>query len=169
MQQPPLLPEETLMRVLRLARLDGTSVLVLGALFAVMAAMAGDTRFAIVGLLGAGAGAIELHGTSLLRHGEVRGINWLVASQPFLLLVIYAYCFLRYTHFEMPPIPERFQETLTLNASQLGMTVEEYFRTFNRITALIVAIVATIYQGLMAIYYLRRRPAVARALAVTVE
>ena len=30
MQQPPLLPEETLVRVLRLARFDGMGALVLG-------------------------------------------------------------------------------------------------------------------------------------------
>ena len=38
MQQPPLLPEETLARVLRLARFDGMSVLVLGGMFALIAA-----------------------------------------------------------------------------------------------------------------------------------
>lgn len=163
---PPLLPEETLFRVLRLAKFDGTSVLLLGGLFAILAASGGDARFAIVGLLAAGAGAIELHGAGLIREGEPRGLNWLVASQPFLLLVIYVYCILRYTQFEMPPIPERFQETLQTSASQLGMTVEQYFRMVNRLTAQVVAVLATIYQGWMAVYYLRRRAAILRALTL---
>jgi len=163
---PPLLPEETLFRVLRLAKFDGTSVLLLGGLFAILAASGGDARFAIVGLLAAGAGAIELHGAGLIREGEPRGLNWLVASQPFLLFVIYAYCILRYTQFEMPPVPERFQETLQTGAAQLGMTVEEYFQTFNRLTAQIVAVLATIYRGWMAVYYLRRRAAILRALTL---
>lgn len=164
MQQPPLLPEETLARVLRLAKLDGTSVLVLGAVFAVMAASGGDARFAIIGLLAAGAGAIELHGAALLRQGEPRGTQWLIASQPLLLVVIYAYCVLRLTHFEMPPIPDRFHDALELSAQQLGLTIEGYFRMVNRLTAQVVAVVATIYQGWMMVYYLRRRRAVARAL-----
>ena len=169
MQPPPLLPEETLARVLRLAKLDGTSVLVLGALFAVLAAAGGDARFAIVGLLAAGAGAIELHGAGLLREGEPRGMRWLLASQPFLLLVIYAYCVLRLTHFEMPPIPDRFREAIDLTARQLGLSTEEYFRMVNRLTAQIVAGFATVYQGWMIVYYLRRRDAVARALALAPE
>ena len=65
MQQPPLLPSETLMRVLRLAKLDGMGVLLLGGLFALMAASGGEKPFAIIGLLAAGAGAIELHGAAL--------------------------------------------------------------------------------------------------------
>ena len=63
MQQPPLLPEEALIRVLRLARFDGTGVLVLSGTFAVMAALGRDVPFAVIGLLGAAAGAVELHGS----------------------------------------------------------------------------------------------------------
>lgn len=164
LKSPPLLPAETLARVLRLAKLDGTSVLVLGAVFALMAAAGGESRFAIIGLLAAAAGAIELHGAALLRQGESRGTRWLVASQPFLLLVVYAYCVLRLMHFEMPPIPDRFRDALALSAEQLGMTVEEYFRMVNRLTAQLVAGVATIYQGWMMFYYLRRRQVIVRAL-----
>jgi len=165
MQPPPLLPEETYSRVLRLAKFDGTGVLALGALFAVLAASGGEAHFAIVGLLAAGAGAIELHGATLLQQGESRGTRWLVASQPFLLAVIYAYCVLRLTHFEMPPVPDRFREALEATAGQLGLTIEEYFRFVNRLTAQIVAGVATIYQGWMTVYYLRRRAAVEQAVA----
>jgi hypothetical protein len=164
MQLPPLLPQETLERVLRLARLDGTSVLVLGAVFAIMMAAGGERAFAVIGLLAAGAGALELHGAGLLRSGEPRGMRWLMASQPFLLLVIYGYCTLRLTHFEMPPVPERFQEALQQSAQQFGLTLEEYFRMVNRLTAQIVAGVATLYQGWMLVYYVRRRRAVERAL-----
>jgi hypothetical protein len=163
--QPPLLPEETCSRVLRLAKLDGTGVLALGALFAVLAAAGGEAHFAIVGLLAAAAGTIELHGASLLQRGEARGIRWLVASQPFLLGVIYAYCALRLTHFEMPPVPERFREAMETTARELGLTLEEYFRLVNRLTAQIVAGVATIYQGWMTVYYFRRRAAVEQAIA----
>lgn len=165
MQQPPLLPEETLLRVLRLAKVDGVGVLLLGGLFAIMAASGGETRFAIIGLLAAGAGAVELHGAALLRQGERRGVNWLVASQPLLLAVIYGYCIVRLGEFHLPEIPERFREPLETTAQQLGLTVEEYFRMVNRLTAQLVAVVATVYQGWMMFYYLRRRRAVEQALA----
>src|SRR5262245_17604351 len=64
MQQPPLLPEVTLFRVLRLARFDGMGAMLLGGIFALLSASAGDFPFASIGLLAAGAGAVELHGAA---------------------------------------------------------------------------------------------------------
>src|SRR5215212_4806798 len=78
MQQPPLLSEVTLVRVLRLARFDGMGALVLGGMFALVAAANRDFPFAAIGLLAAGAGAVELHGAALLREGEPRGMRWLL-------------------------------------------------------------------------------------------
>lgn len=161
---PPLLPEETLARVLRLARFDGLSVLFLGTLFAVGAAAAKDLPFAAVGLLAAGAGAIELHGVGLLRQGEPRGMTWLIGSQPFLFLVIAAYCVLRMTHFDLPALPDRVRELAELSARQWRMSVDEYFRTINLIAAGVVGFVSLLYQGGMTLYYLRRREAVRRAI-----
>jgi hypothetical protein len=167
MQQPPLLPEETLNRVVRLARFDGLSVLVLGTLFAISAAAAKDVPFAAIGLLAAGAGAVELHGIGLLRQAEPRGMSWLIASQPFLLLVILSYCALRATHFEMPPLPDRFRELAEFSAQQWRMSVEDYFRLLNTLTVVAVSVVSVFYQGAMTIYYWRRRAAVRRALSET--
>jgi hypothetical protein len=164
MQQPPLLPEETLVRVLRLARFDGMGALVLGSIFALMAASAGDVKFATVGLLAAGAGAVELHGAALLRQGEPRGMNWLIASQPFLLLVILGYCAMRLWLMEIPPVPEAFQGVFAMNAEKWGMSVAQFQRTLNYITGVAVAAVAIGFQGGMMIYYIRRRGPVEKAL-----
>ncbi|PAW63982.1 MAG: hypothetical protein B9S34_13395 [Opitutia bacterium Tous-C1TDCM] len=168
MRSPPLLPEETLVRVLRLAKLDGITVLVLGGVFALMAAGNGQAPFAIVGLLAAGAGAIELHGVGLLRRNLPAGMPWVFASQPLLLLVIFGYCALRLTHFEMPPIPDSLREAAAANAQALGMTLEDYFRVMNRVSAGLVAAIACAYQGWMAFYYWNRRRAVAQALDTVV-
>ena len=165
MQQPPLLPEETLVRVLRLANLDGLGSLVLGTVFALMAAGAHDVPFAVIGLLAAGAGAVELHGASLLRRGEERGMTWLIASQPFLLLVIWCYCGLRLAHFEAPPLPEGLSELATVSAAQWNLSVADYFRVLNTITVAVLAVVALGYQGGMTIYYWQRRGPVTRALS----
>ena len=37
------------------------------------------------GVSSTGAGAIELHGETLLHHGEIRGMSWLIGSQLCLL------------------------------------------------------------------------------------
>ncbi len=158
MRLPPLLPSETLARVLRVAKFDGTTVFAFSALFAVMEATAGEMRFAVIGLLAAGAGAIELHGAGLLGHGDRRGINWLIASQPVLLAIIYIYCALR-----LSPIPESRQVEFDQAASQLGMSTDEFLRTVYRFTIQAVAVVATLFQGWMLVYYLRRRQAVIQA------
>jgi hypothetical protein len=165
MQQPPLLPEETLARVLRLARFDGMGAMVLGGMFALIAAAVGDIPFAVIGLLASGAGAVELHGAALLRQGAPRGMTWLVASQPLLWLVILSYCAVRLWLVEVPPVPESFQNVLALSAAQWGMSVEAYQHALNRITVLAVAVIATGFQGGMTLYYLRRREPVYRALA----
>ena len=165
MPQPPLLPEETLTRVLRIARFDGTGALVLGGLFALLAASGGERGFAVVGLLASGAGAIELHGVGLLRQGEARGMNWLIASQPLLLAVILVYCALRLWFVELPPVPEDFQGIFAASAQQWGMSLPDYQRALNRVTILVLAAVAVGFQGGMVIYYVRRRAAVEQALA----
>lgn len=165
MQQPPLLPAETLVRVLRLAKLDGMSVLLIAGIFALLAATAGDFTGAIVGLLAAGAGAVELHGASLLEEYEPRGINWLVGSQLFLLLSILVYCAVRMANLELPPVPDMFAPMIEASAQQLGMTREEYMTFVQRLGLQMVAIVSFFYQGGMAFYYYRRRGPVARALA----
>jgi hypothetical protein len=161
---PPLLPQETLERVLRLARFDGLSVVVFAALYALTTAMAGNATPAVIGLLAAGAGALELHGVSLLRHGEPRGITWLIGSQPFLWCVVAAYCAFRWTHFEMPPVPDTMRPMIALSAEQWGMSVEQYFRFVNQITCIALLLVSLAYQGGLMIYYFRRRHAIARAL-----
>jgi hypothetical protein len=169
MQQPPLLPEETLLRVVRLARMDGIGALVLGTLFALVAAAGHHFPFTVVGLLAAGAGAVELHGVALLRQAQPRGINWLVASQPFLLIVIFSYCALRLWSGEMPPIPEQLRAFIAAGAAQWRMSIDDYLQLLNRITYALLAVTALGFQGGMMIYYLRRRAAVKQALRVVDE
>lgn len=161
---PPLLPAEALSRVLRTAKVDGLCVVVLASLFALSSAAGGHLPFAAVGLFAAAAGSVELHGRGLLIRGDAAGMNWLVASQPFLLLVIYAYCLLRLQETQMPGVPDSVQAVLASSAAQFGMTAEQYLGKINRLTVQILSAVATICQGGMALYYWRRRAAVERAL-----
>jgi hypothetical protein len=163
--RPPLLPEEILARVLRVARFDGLSVLVLAGTFALLKAIDQQAAFALIGLAAAGAGAVELHGVGQLRHGDARGVRWLLTSQPLLLAAVLAYCALRVKSAEVPPIPDSFRNLIALSAGQLGMTVEDYLRFVQQLTIGLLAVLSTAVQGGMFIYYWRRRAAVRTALA----
>ena len=163
---PPLLPEETLRRVLRLARLDGASVLAVAGIFALLTAIAGDFVGAVIGLLVAGAGAIELHGASLLRDGEPRGMNWLVGSQLFLLVTVLGYCALRLLHPELGPLRAAVTDEMKVSLEAASYTPDAFVQLVYTLTYAVFAIVTFFYQGGMAIYYHRRRDPVTRALTI---
>lgn len=170
--QPPLLPEETLARVYRLARIDGTGVLLLAGAFALAAAIVGDRTGAVIGLLVAGAGAIELHGTQLLRHGEIQAMRWLIFSQLFLMLVVLAYCAIRLMNFSPEFIDHALTPELRTAFVQAGYMPEELNGLVRRIYYLTYGLVAAgtvIYQGAMIRFYLRRWAPVAQAIATAEE
>ena len=81
----------------------------------------GDSSGALVGLITAGAGAIELHGAGLLQAGESRGLRWLIGSQLFLLVAIMGYCALRLQQVELPPIPEEMQPLVETSAQRMSV------------------------------------------------
>jgi hypothetical protein len=95
--KPPLLPFETLERVLRVARFDGRTVLGVAGLCALLSAVYGSTQSALICLVISGAGAVELHGVSLLQRGE-RGMAWLIWSQVILLVTIIGYAAANFLH-----------------------------------------------------------------------
>lgn len=166
MKGPPLLPEEIFHRVLRLARFDGLSVLAIAGLFALLAGAMGDWVGAVVGLLVAGAGAAELHGVMRLRHGDPRGLRWLIGSQVFLLMSVLAYCALRLARPELGPLRATVTSEMKEQLEVIGLTVDQFLGQLYRLVYLAVALLTVLYQGGMALYYYRRREAVARALAM---
>jgi hypothetical protein len=163
-RKPPLLPEEALHRVLRAARLDGTGVLVIAGAFALASAAVKDTTGAAVGLLVAGAGAVELHGAALVRHGSERGMRWLVASQLFLMAIIFGYIGYRLRHADVSPMLPLLTDDQRQAIAAAGFTVDQFLRMVYVGTYAAVGVGTLLYQGGMCLYYLRRRPAVAAAL-----
>ncbi|HEX2854258.1 MAG TPA: hypothetical protein VHO24_13565 [Opitutaceae bacterium] len=162
---PPLLPEETLQRVLRVARVDGMSVLLIAGFLALASAAAGDYMGALIGLVIAAAGAIELHGDGLLRNGFPLGMKWLIGSQLYLMAVVLGYCAMRLTHVALPPIPDTLKPMIEMSAQQWKMATDDYLLMVYRLSFRLLALLTFLYQGGMAFYYFRRRAAVAQALA----
>jgi hypothetical protein len=169
---PPLLPDEVLARVIRLSRTNGLSVVLVAGIAAILEAMQRDLFGAVIGLLAAGAGAMEVHGASLLRWGETRGMNWLIRAELLLLVVLLGYCAIRLTIVDLTEMRAAFQSALEFGgmrekwaeAQRLGLTEDESLHAVYRLTYLILSIATLLYQGGMTIYYLRRRRSVARAL-----
>jgi hypothetical protein len=118
----------------------------------------------MIGLLVAAAGAIELHGAGLLRAGEMRGVNWLVSGQIFLMLVVIAYCALRLANVDLTLLREAMTPDLRAMLAEAGYTEDQFLRLTYRLTYEIVTVLTLVYQGGMAFYYHRRRLAVAQAL-----
>lgn len=165
---PPLLPVEVLARVLRVARVNGASVLFIAGALALLSAGIRDQFGTFVGLLVAAAGAIELHGASLLRQGETRGCHWLVGSQFYLLFVILAYAAWQITHpvsdivwhlLLTPEVKSQLEAQGTSPREAVRLLQQVYVAAF-----VVLAVLTFFYQGGMALYYSRRRRAIEAAL-----
>jgi hypothetical protein len=167
--KPPLLPAETLARVLRLATLDGRVLLYVAGFFALISASIGDLSGALIGCLAAGAGAMELHGVGQLRNSEPRGMNWIVLSQVLLLATILLYVYLRLAYYDPELVRQRLDPARLRELSEMARTTPEELLQFSErlhhVVYAIVGAVSIFYQGGMALFYHRRRKAVARALA----
>jgi len=164
MKKPPLLPFEALRRVLRVARFNGWIVLVISGAFALGSASIHDTVGTAVGLLIAGAGAMELHGASRLNHGAAQGVNWMIGSQFYLMAVVFGYIGLRLQHVDTGSLQPYLTQEQHQAIAQAGLTTDEFLRAVYVSTWCLVGGVTLIYQSAMAIYYHRRRGSIAAAL-----
>ena len=164
---PPILPEITLQRVLRVARFDGISMAAIAGLFALVSASNHDVNGALIGVLIAGAGGMELHGAARLHGGAADGMRWLIGSQFCVLLVILGYVTWRLGHPD-PLLQAAFRASLKdeqrLALQQVGMTEAEFIRFGSRMVYFGVGLMTLLYQSGMMIYYARRRAAVEQAL-----
>jgi hypothetical protein len=167
--KPPLLPTEVLLRMLRVARFDGLGLLIVAGGFALISASYKDVCGAVVGLLIAAAGAIELHGVSMLRSHRPAGMRWLVSSQLYLLTTILGYVGYRLARPDVAfilqfisasPAADVFEQAAVQQGVTLKQLILDSFQQFY----ICVAVLTVFYQGGMTLYYLRRRKAVEIAL-----
>jgi hypothetical protein len=166
MKKPPLLPAEALRRVVRMARFNGTGILVVAGAFALGSASTHDTMGTAIGLLIAAAGAMELHGATLVQRGEERGMNWMIGGQFYLMAVVFFYVGLRLNHVDtsvFAPLLSLTDEQRQAIA-QAGLTIDQFLHGVYVATYTIFGVATLIYQSAMVFYYRRRRPAVTAAL-----
>ncbi|PTY07556.1 hypothetical protein DB347_04785 [Opitutaceae bacterium EW11] len=165
--KPPPTPHETLRRVIGLARIDGRIVLWLSGCFALLSAGAHDATGAIAGCAAAGAGAMEVHGATLLVHGSQRGVDWLVRAQLVLLATILIYVAFRITQFDPQMIESRITPEIEQRIRDVPLTREQFVemcRILSYVVYSVVGFVSLIYQGGMARYYAKRRQTIELAL-----
>lgn len=161
---PPPLPSEILRRVLRVARFDGTCVLWVAGTCALISASFRDVTGAVVGLLVAGAGAIELHGVGLLHAREERGMRWLVSSQFCVMASILGYAALRLSSPDIETLRKAVAPEVAEQIRLAGMTVDQFLYGMVHFVYFAVVVATILCQGGVALYYLRRVAAVTAAL-----
>lgn len=161
-----MLPHETLDRVVGQARLNGTWVMVFGSTFGLLGAAGGEVFGCLTWLVVAGTGAMALHGGSLLNDGEARGLNWLVGGQVLCVAFLLTLCGWQLTHVDLTPLRAALTPDIRESLAQTGLSEQEFLLLSYRVTYAFVALVALCYPGAMALYYHRRRGAIAAALEV---
>lgn len=178
MQKPPPLPAEVLAKVLRVAGIDGFTLVFIAGGFGLVSAFYTDWLGALVGALAAGAGLIELHGRQRLKAHDVRGLNLLVRSQFVLLAIILLYVAYQLHSFDPQPLLVKFEASLASAqrslglevvplSDSLGLTAKQFLelaRHTVRLAYVAVGLVSILCQGGLAFYYHRREQVVAKAL-----
>jgi len=164
MRAPPLLPKETLYRVIRFARFNGISELVVAGVFGLICAASKDIPGAAIGVLVSGAGALELHGVGLLLNGNKRGVSWLIGSQLYLLVIVLAYVGYRSQHLDLESVQMVLSSEQRETIAAAGVNESEFLRIIANISNAIFGVITLLYQGGMALYYQRRRAPIEAAL-----
>lgn len=170
--EPPILPERRLARVLAVARADATGVLVCAGTSLMLSLAAADWIMAAFSLLAVVAGGMEWHGQTRLRAGDIGGLHWLLGAQGCLYTVIAGYALWRLQHFDAAAywaeIPAEAREQISAQMRQAGLDTEAdrplLLQGMNFLVCTILVVVSTLYQGGLSWWYRRQRFAVAEAV-----
>ncbi len=166
--RPPQLSEEkTLARVLWLAKMEGSSVVLVAGCSAMISVFGADWLGIVIGLLATGAGIALLHGVKLLKDQQSRGMTWLVRGELALLNLILVYVAIQLGRLTMGGVNAIISEETRSTLASAGFWGPEQaqfaVQTF-KLTYGTVAIVTLLCQGGMAYYYHRNRAVIRKAL-----
>jgi hypothetical protein len=166
--KPPPLPEATLQRVLRVAKFNGWSVVIVAGVCLPLSALFGDWSGSAACALVLFGGWTELAGRRQVATGDESGVNKMIRAQWIVLGTILAYCVARLASFDTETAMGSLTPAMRSELAASGVDIEAIVplvRTVFYITYTVVAVVTAIYQGGMALYYSRRRALVTQALA----
>lgn len=149
---------------MRFARFNGITELVIAGVFSLICAASKDIPGAAIGVLVAGAGALELHGVDLLSHGQKRGVSWLIGSQLYLLVIVLAYVGYRSQHLDLESVRMVMSSEQRETIAAAGIDETKFLRIIANISNALFGAITFLYQGGMALYYHRRREPIEKAL-----
>jgi hypothetical protein len=169
--KPPLTLEAQLQRVLRIAKFDGTCLVVIAGLGGVLSLAFGDYVGVTVCVLIAIAGRMELVGRRQLVQGDADGMRRLMRCQLIVLNVILIYCLRVILTFDLETsLGTLMQYSQQLN--ELGLDVGAMVSLIRSELPLVVytsyglfALITIFFQGGLWLYYRRRTGVVKQALA----
>ena len=152
-----LISEKRIRRAEQISRVNSWSIIGFAGLSSVVVLFLGNFYGVLVGLAVVLGGYFELRGHQYLRKREISAIPWLVGSQLYLIVVLWAYSLKNLLSFDASnpwaPFSRGMKEfILAINPDvQLveGMLKVSYFLVY---LSLILAVL--IYQGGLSIYYM---------------
>lgn len=156
----PPSPEVRFRRLLKIARVDGISLLALAGAAAVGAAIGGEWSTAGIGLGVVACGWLELHGRRLAQRGANGSVAALCSAQLLCLVLILLYACLLTSRADADHILQLLPAFTRAQLAELFPDpgeVEQLLLGLQRLVAAAIAIAALLYQGGMAFYYLRAR------------
>ena len=182
MAVPPLAPpQKALQRVLRIARADSLSVMILAGLSLLLALAMLEPMGLAVSALALAAGVMEWRGCRALKRRDAEtGMKLLVRAQIFLLAVILVYCVRCIASFDagflkdevVPRLNEWLPALLDMSFDEFlqesGLTADDLVAMARKAFLLLyatVAVLSLLVQGGLALYYRRRIALVTVALA----
>ena len=161
-------PEQRLQRLLLLARIDALSLVIVAGPAAVVSLCWREWFGAAVGAGIALCGALEWAGRNRLARRERSGLTWMVVAQLAGLALILLYV----RSLALAPQTERLLALLpSFTREQLDLLCPDpeelraLLAALQRLTASLLAILAILYQGGLALYYLHARPLIQSVFA----
>lgn len=166
-EPPPSSQDPVLRRVLKISRINGWSVTIVAGVCTLIALLLGDLVSTAVGLLVTVGGVMEVYGRRRLLRGNASAMRWLVRAQLIVLGTIWAYAAARLASFDEELARQMATPGIQTMLTELDVTLDEIMPLVRTaFYALYGGLIAAtlLYQGGLAVYYHRRRGAVARAM-----
>jgi hypothetical protein len=143
------------------ARSNALGYAIFGALTLLVAVFGPDVLGLAIGAIVTGVGVAQLRAVPRLRHGDPAAPNAMARNELVLMVGIVGYCVIKL----VLPSEGADLEAQLGDTSGLGLSIGQLADSLNTTVYATFIAVTLIYQGGLALYFLRRRPMVERYLA----